>query len=166
MSMVAETLCQAREAQNLSVYQVAEVTKIRTDHIRALDEGNWDVFAAPVYIRGFVRSYAGMLKLDVPQVMAMLDRELAGSDKHSEPPPLSDQPSGIVDWAMYRLSKVHWRFVLPVLLVIAVLGGSVLVWRAWSSAKARDPLQDLGPGLYQPPRPANGDTLPVPAPPR
>jgi cytoskeletal protein RodZ len=43
MSTVAEQLRQAREAQNLSVYQVAEITKIRTDHIRALDEGNFDV---------------------------------------------------------------------------------------------------------------------------
>src|SRR5258708_29776497 len=98
MSTVAEELRQAREAQNLRVYQVAEVTKIRTDHIRALDEGNYDVFSAPVYIRGFVRNYAGFLKLDVPKIMALLGTELAQSEKHHEPPPLLERRRGVIDF--------------------------------------------------------------------
>src|SRR6266404_9003813 len=70
MSTVAEQLHLAREAKNLTVHQVAEVTKIRTDHIRALEEGNFNIFSAPVYIKGFVRTYATLLKLDVAEVMA------------------------------------------------------------------------------------------------
>ena len=65
MATVAQHLRVAREAQKLSITQIAEVTKIRTDHIRALEDGNYDIFAAPVYIRGFVRTYATFLKLDV-----------------------------------------------------------------------------------------------------
>jgi len=76
MSTVAEQLRKGREAQNLSVQQLAEITKIRSDHIRALEEGNFDVFSAPVYIRGFVRTCSTLLKLNVPQVMAALDEEL------------------------------------------------------------------------------------------
>ena len=76
MSTVAEQLRQARELRHLTVEQVAEITKIRTDHLRALEEGNFSVFSAPVYIRGFVRSLSTLLKLDVPQVMAALDSEL------------------------------------------------------------------------------------------
>ena len=63
MPTVAEQLRAAREAKNLSVNEVAEITKIRTDHIRALEEGNFDIFVAPVYIRGFARTYATLLKL-------------------------------------------------------------------------------------------------------
>src|SRR6185436_18038695 len=59
MATVGEQLRQAREKQKLTVQNVSEKTKIRTDHISALEEGNFDVFSAPVYIRGFVRSYAG-----------------------------------------------------------------------------------------------------------
>ena len=69
MPTVSEQLRLAREQQHLDVYQVAEVTKIKTDHIRALESGTFDVFPAPVYIRGFVRTYAGMLKLDVRRVL-------------------------------------------------------------------------------------------------
>src|SRR5215471_3076472 len=92
MSTVADKLRQAREAQNLTIHQVADITKIRTDHIRALEEGNFDVFSAQVYIRGFVRTYSTLLKMDVPQVMSKLEAELGGTEKFSEPPPLTDQP--------------------------------------------------------------------------
>ncbi len=64
MSTVAEQLRLAREAKQLTVEQVAEMTKIRTDHLRALEEGNFAVFSAPIYIRGSVKNYAAALKLE------------------------------------------------------------------------------------------------------
>src|SRR5579862_8116727 len=103
MSTVAEQLRLAREEKKLTVYQVAEITKIRTDHIRALEEGNFDVFSAPVYIRGFVRSYAGLLKLDVPSIMARLETELGGTEKFREPPPLTQHKRGILDFITLQL---------------------------------------------------------------
>lgn len=164
MSTVAEQLRQAREAQNLTVYEVAEVTKIRTDHIRALDEGNYDVFSAPVYIRGFVRTYAGMLKLDVPQVMTLLQGELSKTEKHHDNPPLTKQTKSVLDVLMFQLSRVNWRIALPVggvlLLVLAILG----IWRAWTSHQAKDPLADVPPAIYQPQKRTSGDVLPVPGP--
>src|SRR5436305_8471736 len=109
MASVSEQLRQAREAQKLTVQQVAEITKIRTDHLRALEEGNFDVFSAPVYIKGFVRSCATILKLDVPQLMAELDAELVRTQKFSEPPPLSAEPKGVLDFVMLQLSKLDWQ---------------------------------------------------------
>src|SRR5262245_55202873 len=106
---VSDQLRAARESQNLSIQAVAETTKIRSDHIRALDEANYDIFSAPVYIRGFVRTYATILKLDVPQVMGALDSELRQTEKFSEPPPLSGEPRGFVDFLMLQLSKLDWR---------------------------------------------------------
>ena len=38
--------------------------------------GTVDAFSAPVYIRGFVRTYATLLKLDVTQVMSALDADV------------------------------------------------------------------------------------------
>src|SRR5438309_1793039 len=120
MPTVSDQLRHAREAQNLTIHQVAEVTKIRTDHIRALEEGNFDIFSAPVYIKGFVRSYATLLKLDVPPLMAELEEELAQTTKHSEPPPLSDTPRGFVDFIMLQLSKLDLK---KGALISALLGG-------------------------------------------
>src|SRR5262245_44163884 len=103
MSTVAEQLRAAREAKKMTVNQVADITKIRTDHIRALEEGNFDMFSAPVYIRGFVRTLSTLLKLDVPKTMAALDAELKETEKFSEPPPLTDEPKSPLDFVMLQL---------------------------------------------------------------
>src|SRR4029453_41978 len=79
MPSVAEQLRRAREAQGLSLRELAELTKIRADHIRALEEANYAPFPAPVYIRGSVRTCATLLKMDVAAVVNDLDRELAQS---------------------------------------------------------------------------------------
>src|SRR5438477_6977886 len=121
MSTVADQLRMAREARGLTVHQVAEITKIRTDHIRALEEGNYSVFSAPVYIRGFVRSYAGIVKLNVPQVMAALDAELGQDKKFREPPPISGPSRGVLDFFMLQLSKLDWRKSLVGLGALAVI---------------------------------------------
>jgi cytoskeletal protein RodZ len=164
MSTVAQQLRQAREAQHLTVYQVAEVTKIRTDHLRALEEGNFDVFSAPVYIRGFVRTCATLLKLDVPQIMAALDAELKGTEKFSEPPPLSDQPRTPVDFLMLQLSKVNWNKGLVVLCAVLGVAIVVIILAIWRHAKTSDPLSNLKPGVYQPAQNNSGETLPLPQP--
>ena len=161
VSTVANQLRQAREAKNLTVQQVVEITKIRTDHLQALEAGNFDVFSAPVYIRGFVRTYSSLLKLDVPQVMAALDAELARSTKLCEPPALAKHPRGVLDLLMLQLSQVDWRKGLIGLGVVAALALAVSAWLAW---RRHDPLKGLKPGLYQSTQGVSGDTLPLPAP--
>ena len=161
MSTVAEQLRQAREAKNLTVQQIVEITKIRTDHLRALEEGNFDVFSAPVYIRGFVRSYATLLKLDVPQVMAALEAELAGTKKFAEPPPLAERPHGLVDFLTLHLSKVDWLKGLIGLGAVIALVAAVWAWVAW---RHHNPLKGLKPAVYQSTPGTAGDTLPLPAP--
>ena len=150
-----------REAKRLTIHQIADAIKIRSDHVTALEEGNYDVFAAPVYIRGFVRSYAQVLKLDLAVVMRELDSELAKSEKHRDPPPLTPQSRGVLDFIMFQLSKVRWQIVAPIagILLVVLLGAWAV--REWKSRQVRDPLAKLGQGLYQPPK--TSDTLPLPA---
>lgn len=162
MATVAEQLRQAREAQKLTIQELAEITKIRSDHIRALEEGNFNVFSAPVYIRGFVRTCATLLKLDVPQTMSALEAELGQTVKFREPPPLTDQPKTPVDFVMLQLSKVNWSkgVIIGGGLVIAV--AVIAAIAVHSHARKSDPLAGLKPAVYQPSN--AGETLPVPAP--
>lgn len=163
MPTVAEQLRNAREAKSLTVYQIAEITKIKTDHVRALEEGNYDAFTAPVYIRGFVRTCAKVLKLDVEGIMTELDQELSQTEKFHEPPPLSNQPRGLLDVIMLQLSKVNWRMAVPSLGVALALLLIILGYRAWRGHQAKDPLSRLGPGLYEAPKgKQSGETLPLP----
>jgi cytoskeletal protein RodZ len=164
MSTVAEQFRHAREAQKLTIHQVAEVTKIRTDHLRALEEGNFDVFAAPVYIRGFVRTYATLLKLDVPQVMATLDSELGRTQKFSEPPPLSPGSRGVLDFLMLQLSKVNWQKGLIAAGAVGILIVVAVIFVTWRHSRTADPLKGLPPAIYRPATTNSGDTLPLPPP--
>lgn len=161
MPTVAELLRNEREARSLTIQQVVEMTKLRSDHVRALEEGRYEAFSAPVYIRGFVRSYANVLRLNVDTVMNTLDQELAQTEEFREPPSLVQPSKGALDFIMFQLSKVNWRIVWPILAIalVAFLG----IWgiRAWQRYKTQDPLSDLGPGIYQAPVSAP-NTLPLP----
>ena len=158
---VGEKLRKAREEQNLGVQDISNLTKIRADHLLALEECNYSVFSAPVYIRGFVRTYSTVLKLDTARILEDLGRELADSGQID--PLLAPVKRSKVDVAMFHLSKFSRRMVWPAagaVLVLALVTGGYLWWHSYQTA---DPTLGLGPGLYQ--APANsGDTLPLPAP--
>jgi len=159
MSTVAERLRIAREAQNLTIEQVADMTKIRTDRVRALEEGKFDAFSATVYIRGSVKAYAKALKLDEAQLLSALDAELKSIEKFSEPPPLMEQKKTILDALILLWARLNWKIGFAGMGVIAamvIVGMSVL---AWKHHQKRDPLKNLPPAVYQS---GPNDTLPLP----
>jgi cytoskeletal protein RodZ len=150
MPTVSEQLKTAREARGLTVYQIAESTKIRTDHIRAIDDGNFDVFSAPVYVKGFVRTYSTLVKLDTPKIMLQLEQELSHSTKHHEHPPLTKKERSLIDVLMFYLSKINWRIAFPVFAVVVVIVSIGAIYRNWSQQQSQDPFAKLKPGVYKP----------------
>jgi len=118
------------------------------------------VFSAPVYIKGFVRTYAMLLRLDVAGVMAALEGELGKTEKFREPPPLSEQKRGVLDFLTLQLSKLNWR--VAVILLVAAVGVGIIfsVILLWRHQRASDPLVNLAPGVYQPAQ--SGETAPLP----
>jgi cytoskeletal protein RodZ len=157
---VGEQLRQAREARKIRVEEISEQTKIRGDHIRALEQGNYSVFSAPVYIRGFVRTYATLLKLDTAQILEQLGRELADSGRVD--PSLVPQNKSILDVAMFQLAKLSRRLVWPIVGTVVVLIALTGVFFLWKQNRNTDPTAGLGTGLYQAPT-NSGPTLPLPA---
>src|SRR5262249_55509650 len=119
MPTVGEQLRSAREARKLDLNHVADATKIRTDHLRALEAGDYNQFAAPAYIRGFLRTYATLLKLDVPKIIADLDQELSQTKDFREPPALTNPAGGPLDFLMLQLTRLNWRAL--------AIGGGILV---------------------------------------
>lgn len=141
---------------------MAEATKIRVDHLEALEKGDYDPFPAPVYIRGSVRTYASFLRLDPATVLSTLDAELADSPEFSEPPSLSGARRGPLDWLTYQLSRVNWRLTGIALAVLLVVASALIGWKMWTQRMREDPLSRLGPGLYRPAPASEGDLLPLP----
>lgn len=163
MATVGEQLREAREGKGLGISEVANATNIKSDYIRAMEAGDWRAFGAPVYIKGFVRTYATHLKLDAVAVVSALQDELKAGPGGGAPPSLSGTRQGALDWVMLQASKVPLTILFPVLLGVAVLAALYVGARMWpgnASPKASTPA--LSPGLYQRPRAVSPPVLPVP----
>ena len=121
MASVGDQLRQARESQGLTVPEVVDQTKMKTDQVQALESGDWSIFAARVYTRGFVRNYATLLKLDPEALLNDLDVEL-GQAQPSATKADGDSPlrAGVIDGLMLHFSGVKWRAVIPIFLIVTM----------------------------------------------
>lgn len=75
MASVGETLRSAREQRGLSIEQVSHDTRISARFLEALEADRFELLPAPVYVRGFIRSYASYLKLDGAALIARLGEQ-------------------------------------------------------------------------------------------
>jgi flagellar biosynthesis protein FlhG len=53
-----------RESAGASLREVAEISKISTRYLRAIEENDFDALPAEVYVRGFASEYARILGVD------------------------------------------------------------------------------------------------------
>jgi len=120
MPTVGEHLRSVREEQGRSLEEIGEALKIRVDHVQALEEGDFEPFTAPIFVRGFVRSYCRILKLDSAPLVEALNCELSGSDQLQETAPYGSKRLGLLNFATFQLSRVNWSIALP-LLALALL---------------------------------------------
>ena len=65
-------LAAKRGERGLSIEQVAASTRIRAEYLRLLEDDDYQGFAAPVYARGYLRTYATYLGLDADALLAQL----------------------------------------------------------------------------------------------
>jgi len=162
VALVGEQLRHAREALDYSIPDVVGMTNLMTDQVLALEAGDWTAFAAPVYVRGFVRSYAGVLKLDAESVLTDLDEEMGQANR--EKGGLSGDAqlrSGFVDGFMLYFSHVKWRAVIPILLLVGLMVGVYLGVDYYRTYNSTDHLEGLGTGLNAEPVTTENDLLPL-----
>jgi len=75
----------AREARHLSLSDVSEQIHIRSVYLQSLEDEDWKAIAAPVYVRGFIRTYARFLGLDPEHAVARFNITLGDGHKGSDP---------------------------------------------------------------------------------
>lgn len=97
-----QQLRKAREERSLSLEQAAQATHIRIHYLKALEEGNIETLPSMAQVRGFLRSYAGYLKLEPQPLLDALDGEPL-PDLQPEPlhaseqaPRTSESPAGVI----------------------------------------------------------------------
>lgn len=77
MQTIGERLEEARKRKGISVREAAETTKIRGDYLQKFEANSFDLDLPPLYIRGFIRSYARFLDLDPERILNDLDTVLS-----------------------------------------------------------------------------------------
>ncbi len=105
----------ARVMAGLSLADVERDTRINRVYIEAIEDARFDELPAPVYARGFVRSYARYLGLDAQEALAAVPRDLP------RPSGLEPMP-GLRRTAAPVLPAVN----LPIVVIAGVVGVLVL----------------------------------------
>jgi cytoskeletal protein RodZ len=63
-----------REKKGLTLDQVASITKLRVKIVEAIENETWGDLPPPVFVRGFIRSYAKVLGLDGTELLHLHER--------------------------------------------------------------------------------------------
>ncbi len=166
MPMVGELLRAAREQAGLTISQAAELTNLKSDHLRALEEADYGVFAAPVYAKGSMRTYAKLLKLDPVATVEQMSQELGEVGKFRDAVGHERKPS-LLDRIMFHVSRVHWRVAVILLILVGGIVGGVYAYQQWRAQQVAEPsqpaafIEDLPAARYSAPV-QPGETLPLP----
>lgn len=86
-------LSEERIKGNITIEQVSQATKIRTNYIEAIENDNYSVFESMVYAKGFIKLYANYLKIDQNKVVALFRRYTHEDIKESKITPISKLPT-------------------------------------------------------------------------
>ncbi|KUI99985.1 cytoskeleton protein RodZ [Vibrio sp. MEBiC08052] len=73
-------LKQKRESLGLTQKQIADRLRLRLTIIQSLEENNFDIDKVSTFTRGYVRSYAKLVGVDEPEILAAYDHYCGATD--------------------------------------------------------------------------------------
>lgn len=79
--VIGEILREGREARGLTVANVAQMLKLSTRQIEAMEAGRFDLLPGPAFVRGFLRNYARLLALEADPLVAAVDASMQDADR-------------------------------------------------------------------------------------
>jgi cytoskeleton protein RodZ len=137
MPALGERFRAAREARGLSLSDVAEQIRIRSVYLAAIEDESWNSIGAPVYVRGFLRTYARFLNLDPEEAVAAFNATVP--EPPHAPSNLSSSGAFRPDQPSRMLSPMVWAASLVAVALIAFVVYNALTMRE------RDTVVALGP---------------------
>lgn len=78
---MASFLKEKRIASGKQLTEIAAVTRVRANYLKAIEEEQYDELPIPVYTRGYIREYARALDVDPAADLQQYEHFLAGSEK-------------------------------------------------------------------------------------
>jgi len=118
----------AREARHLSLSDVSEQIHIRSVYLQSIEDEDWSAIAAPVYVRGFIRTYARFLGLDSEDAVERYN-ELLGDSPAAMPGPMYIGPPSSAGPSIWV-----WIAAVAALALVAFVGYSYYQFQAGQRA--------------------------------
>jgi len=118
-SGIGGELAKAREGLGLALADVAQQLKFAPRQLEALEQERFDLLPGGTFVRGMVRSYARLLKLDPEPLLGRLGEHAAASntgrlaERYREPVPFSDSGR--------RSTLIYLGLSLVILVAVAIL---------------------------------------------
>lgn len=78
--MMGAELRAERERQGFTIQDVERETSIRAAYLQALERGDYSALPNEVYVKGFIRNYAGFLHVDAEKLVQEYREEIHGVD--------------------------------------------------------------------------------------
>jgi cytoskeleton protein RodZ len=154
----------AREVLGLSLDAVAQQLKLSVRQVRALEQGDYSALPGRTFVRGFVRNYARLLKLDPERVLDALPSGAATPTLetpalHATAPTMGELPTA-------EATKARWtRWAIPVSLVAIVAVAAVYEWtRPAVASRPHTPAKEASVAVEAPKPPADKTETPLPNP--
>jgi len=145
----------AREARHLSPSDVSEQIHIRSVYLQSIEDEDWSAIAAPVYVRGFIRTYARFLGLDPESAVERFTASLADQGQKPQETVVSPAPRR-------RPSIWLWLATAAAILLVGFVGYSY--YQVQSGEKAIEPAAAVGDTSAAPAAPVAATSAPAPVP--
>ena len=119
LQQIGQDLRTAREAQKLDLAEVAEAIHVNLNSLKALEEGDFHSPPGPVFMRGFMRSYANYIGVDTESLQQRLSGLLGEKDSNHtlqrvKAVRISEPPATANVWTKVALGAI----VLAVALIV------------------------------------------------
>jgi cytoskeletal protein RodZ len=111
----------AREAQGLSLEEVAQATHIRQHLLEAMESDQFKDFPSPVIARGMIRNYAKFLRLDPIEALTLYDGNGVVPVKGQR---MTSDGIEFMNLSMAPRPLINWDFIIGTVLFLLVAGGA------------------------------------------
>lgn len=155
METVGQRLRQVREEKGLSIKDIEGETSIRALYIKAIEDDDYATVPGEVYLKGFLRNYAGHLGLDPQEILEMYraanapqPEPVAQVQEPAEPvaretvqPVLSREYERAAESPTQRRdSSSGWKWIAIGGLAVVGLVGGIFWWQMNDAPAAKPPV--------------------------
>ena len=124
-----------RTEKNIAIGEVAERLKFSAKQIESLESGDYKGLPEPIFVKGFIKTYARFLGLDADQITALLNEAFPSQVTAVASALITESQNGL-NFQDQKKSKSFPKW-LPLLVVAGAVVGAVYLWQSKSSEQTR-----------------------------